>query len=239
MTLQLLFVKMAWAESHKLTVTHFNNDTFKMDIDPHSIGTNGSQSPGLFFKASNDRDLEYDQQMKWIKKPQARESILYGEQTVLNAQKSLPVRIIFSGRDPNGASVALAKIIKEFPDKLQFSFDAREGHSQSVARTIQVSALPKKKKIMDGEISYSELEYVIPESEVMVKNLKTNKSMPLSEFIDMHFDRSLKTSIKEFLDKKFSDQKAVQIQDSPRGAKESIDSESSRGKTRPKNALDR
>ncbi len=240
LTLQLTLINSVWAENHSLVITHFNNDTFKMNIDTKSIATNGSQSPGLFLQTDNDRELGYDQQMRWVKKPQAKESVLYGERVVLNAQQSLPVRILFSGRDPIGASAALAKIIKESPDKLQFSFDAREGHSQSKPRTIQVSGYPDKKKNEGGEISYNQLEYVIPESEVMVKNLKTNKSMPLSEFIDQHFDRSLNTTVREFFDRKFGGgKKAIEVKDSPRGAKEVTYPVSSGKVARPQNASDR
>lgn len=220
-SLQLIPVSKVWAETHKLIVTNFTNDTYNMDIETKTIGTNGSAQPGLFIHASSDKDLGYDSNAKWVKVPSNIESKLLGERALISSQQTLPVRIIFSGKDPLKASEIMAKLIKNSPDKLQFSFDAREGKGAFTPRTVTLASLPKDDSARSGSIRFQQLEYQIPESEVTVKNLKTNQVMKLSDYIDANFDRSFKTAIKEFFSNRFID-KSVRVADPPREPKRAI-----------------
>ncbi len=176
------------AVEHAGIVSNFNGDTLKLSISSEGITTNGNEKPGLFIPAIADQNVVNKNQLKdsWIKFPKDEESLKLGKKTFDDARKTMPLKILFTDFKANEAAEKIATILKAYPDKFRLSFDAKSGES---------SYVDKMKKIPNGELKYRELQYIVPESAVTIKNLKTGEIIPFSDFIDKFYDRSFKRAL--------------------------------------------
>lgn len=209
----ILFYSVFWVTSlalsahaeeltHKFVVDDFNGKSQEFSLKPNFVRENGSYRPGLFMSAVSAKPLDYDPQIEWVKKPKDESTRKFMESVT---GRDLPVRIEFAGFKKEEAAKALAEAIRQSPDPLEFRFRALDKYKAYQSRSSVGGPLLRKSADDDGEMKYRELEFVVPESAVTVKNLKTGEETPLSRFVDKNYDRSWKAALKSVFEKKMTE----------------------------------